>query len=142
MAGDGNLSRATSYLSLQLALLEDAVDLCAAEFGLGTHGLRYSDRRLTAMIGGCKTEALTLAEAGVDLGELPILLDAANALSLRARRSIHDAGVRGVRGEEVATVRIGNTGDRMTPDALYALVREVGTVAIRLVRLARSRQRV
>lgn len=137
MVDDGNLSHATGYLALQLALLEDVVDACATELGRGTHRLCHGDRGLTAKISGCRIEALTLVEAGVDLGELPALLDVANVLSQRARRSIDDVDRRRIRAADVAADPIGNTGDRITSGALYGLVMEIGAVTIRLVQLAR-----
>ena len=139
MVKGSNLIRATGYLSLQLALLEDAVDVCATELGLATQYPRYADRGLTAKIGDCKAEALTLAGAGVDLGELPVLLEVAEALSQRARRSIHDVNLLRVHVENLADDSVGNTDDCMTPVALYGLVREVGVVAIRLFRLATAK---
>jgi hypothetical protein len=142
MVDDDNLIRARGYLSLQLALLEDVVDTCAMELGVDTRCLGYADRGLTAKIDSCKAEALTLTAASVDLGELPVVLDAASALSMRALKSIHDMTYGGPSEEQTLEAgHAGNTRDRMTPIFLDGLVREITAVAIRLLRWPRSKHR-
>jgi hypothetical protein len=135
MIDDDNLIRATGYLCLQLALLEDVVDKCATALGVRIRCLDYTDRGLTAKIGCCTTEAQTLTEAGVALGELPVVLDAADALSQRAQTLIVDCDRRRPRVGGLAADPAVNTGDRITAAALQGVVREVEAVAIQLIRL-------
>jgi hypothetical protein len=143
MVDDDNLIRATGYLCLQLALLEDVVDKCATALGVRIQCLDYTDRGLTAKIGCCKTEAQTLSRAGVALGELPVVLDAADALSQRAQTIIDDCDLRRARVGGLAADPTGDTGDRMTAVALQVFVKEVEAVAIQLMRLtAVTRHRV
>jgi len=132
MVDEDNLIRATGYLCLQIALLEDAVGACAAGIGVNTQCSCYTDRKLTAKIRNCKAKAQTLLDKDGLLEELLAALNTADTLSQHAQASIHAV----IYGRPRIEGQAGVTADHITSDSLYALVGEVAAIAIKLMRLA------
>jgi len=88
---DDDLIRRAGHLSLQLRLLEDAVDECARSWGSSRCALGLPTADWYRKSIAAKMEALILAETLSGIEELPIVLSRARSVTALAGENFSEA---------------------------------------------------